>query len=140
MYEITLDIPRTFPEEEDSRVLRKSMNNVLKAIALIHPKVGYCQGMNFLALRILEILDDEESFWLLDYLFENDRYLSKTCCDYLGNNFIDPKHIDLHHHNFEILLNQYLPGLLKIITEKGIYIQAYTMKCFMTIFSGVLRQ
>ena len=29
------------------------MNNVLKAIAIIHPKVGYCQGMNFLALRIL---------------------------------------------------------------------------------------
>ena len=34
----------------------------------------------------------------------------------IGNNFIDPKHIDLHHHNFEILLNTHVPGLLKIIT------------------------
>jgi len=54
-----LDIPRTFPEEEDSKVLRKSMNNVLKAISIVYPKVGYCQGMNFLALRLLQILNDE---------------------------------------------------------------------------------
>ena len=58
VYEISLDIPRTFPEEEDSKVLRKSMNNVLKAIAISYPKVGYCQGMNFLTQRILQVLDD----------------------------------------------------------------------------------
>lgn len=34
------------------------MNNVLKAIAIVHTKIGYCQGMNFLVLRILEVLDD----------------------------------------------------------------------------------
>ena len=66
--EIALDIPRTFPQEEDSKVLRKSMNNVLKAISIVHPKVGYCQGMNFLTLRILQVLDDENSFWLLNYV------------------------------------------------------------------------
>lgn len=53
------------------------MNNVLKAIAIAHPKIGYCQGMNFLTMRVLEVLDDEQAFWLLDYLFLNDRYLSK---------------------------------------------------------------
>lgn len=45
------------------------MNNVLKSIAILYPKVGYCQGMNFLASRVLQVLDDEEAFWLLDYLF-----------------------------------------------------------------------
>lgn len=55
---IKLDIPRTFPEEEDSKVLRKSLNNVLKAISIVDPSVGYCQGMNFLALRLLQILSD----------------------------------------------------------------------------------
>jgi hypothetical protein len=57
-HEISLDIPRTFPEEEDSKVLRKSLNNVLKAISLVYPNVGYCQGMNFLVLRLLQIIDD----------------------------------------------------------------------------------
>lgn len=56
IYEIGLDIPRTFPEEEDTPVLRKSLNNVLKAISIVYPKVGYCQGMNFLALRLLQII------------------------------------------------------------------------------------
>lgn len=55
-YEIGLDIPRTFPEEEDSKILRNSLNNVLKAISIVYPKVGYCQGMNFLALRLLQII------------------------------------------------------------------------------------
>lgn len=108
------------------------MNNVLKAIAIVHPKVGYCQGMNFLALRILEILDDEQAFWLLDYLFENDRYLR--------NNFMDPKQIEVHNHNFEILLNKSSPQLLDTLKDKGIHLHAYTMKCFMTLFSAVLRQ
>jgi hypothetical protein len=74
--EIALDIPRTFPEEEDSGVLRKSLNNVLKAISIVYPRVGYCQGMNFLALRLLQVLDDEDTFWLLHFLFDNDPALS----------------------------------------------------------------
>jgi len=52
------------------------MSNVLKAISIVYPKVGYCQGMNFLAARILQVLDDENAFWLLHYLFENDPSLS----------------------------------------------------------------
>ena len=72
---ISLDIPRTFPDEEDSKVLRKSLNNILKAISLVHPEVGYCQGMNFLALRLLQVLSDEDAFWLLFYLIENDSSL-----------------------------------------------------------------
>ncbi len=73
-----MDIPRTFPEEEDSKILRKSLNNVLKAISIAYPKVGYCQGMNFLALRLLQIVDDEEAFWIITYLLETDPYLSKS--------------------------------------------------------------
>lgn len=69
VYEISLDIPRTFPEEEDSKVLRKSMNNVLKAISIRYPKVGYCQGMNFLIMRLLQVLCDEDVFWMISYLF-----------------------------------------------------------------------
>ena len=76
IYEITLDIPRTFPEEEDSKYLKKSMNNVLKALSLVYPKIGYCQGMNFSALRMLQVLDDETAFWLLHYLYENDESIS----------------------------------------------------------------
>jgi len=49
---------------------------VLKALSLVYPKIGYCQGMNFSALRLLQILDDETAFWLLHYLYENDESIS----------------------------------------------------------------
>lgn len=77
IYEISLDVPRTFPEEEDSKVLRKSLSNVLKALSIVYPRIGYCQGMNFPTLRILQVLGDEETFWLLHYLFENDKHIRK---------------------------------------------------------------
>jgi hypothetical protein len=58
--------------------LRKSLNNVLKAISIVYPRVGYCQGMNFLTLRLLQIIEDEEAFWILNYLFSKDDNLSKN--------------------------------------------------------------
>lgn len=72
------------------------MNDVLKAIAITYPKIGYCQGMNFLTMRILEVLDNEETFWMLHYLFENDKNLR--------NSFIDPSSIQLHEFIFNQLL------------------------------------
>ena len=51
---------------------------MLKAISIVHERVGYCQGMNFLALRLLQVMDDEETFWMLNFLLENDACLS-TC-------------------------------------------------------------
>lgn len=50
---------------------------MLKAISIVYPRVGYCQGMNFLALRLLQIIEDEEAFWILNYLFEKDENISK---------------------------------------------------------------
>ena len=76
--DISLDIPRTFPDEEDSRVLNRSLNDALKAVSLVHKGVGYCQGMNFLALRLLQVLDDEQSFWLLDWLLRHDPALAQA--------------------------------------------------------------
>ncbi len=53
---------------------------------------------------------------------------------------MDPKQIEVHNHNFEILLNKSSPQLLDTLKDKGIHLHAYTMKCFMTLFSAVLRQ
>ena len=52
------------------------MNNVLKALSIVDPSVGYCQGMNFLTLRILQVLSDEDAFWVLYILLKKDEVLS----------------------------------------------------------------
>lgn len=65
----------------------------MKALSLVYPKIGYCQGMNFSALRLLQILDDETAFWLLNYLYENDQSISNFF-NYLVRNFVDPKSVE----------------------------------------------
>jgi len=66
------------------------MNNVLKALSIVDPSVGYCQGMNFLTLRILQVLSDEDSFWVLYILLKKD--------EVLRNNFITPHSVDLNNY------------------------------------------
>jgi len=48
-----------------------SLYNILKAMALFDPELGYCQGMNIIAARILLISDgnEVETFFILRYLF-----------------------------------------------------------------------
>jgi TBC1 domain family member 10 len=63
-YDIRLDIPRTF-SFQSQEVLKESLFNVLKALSIEFPQIGYCQGMNFLAMRLLEILEDEVVFYII---------------------------------------------------------------------------
>jgi len=42
------------------------MRRVLQAVAYSLPEVGYCQGMNFIASVLIDVLDSEEQgFWML---------------------------------------------------------------------------
>ncbi len=41
------------------------MRRILRAFALSHPHIGYCQSLNFLTGMLLLFLDEEEAYWLL---------------------------------------------------------------------------
>jgi len=68
---IKADINRTYPErfKGEQRELKKpvikSLENVLVAISIYSPDVGYCQGMNFVIAFMLFVSDmkEEEVFW-----------------------------------------------------------------------------
>jgi hypothetical protein len=53
------------PEE-----LMDSLRNVLATYSKRNPTVGYCQGMNFIAGRLLNFMDEEEAFWTLAMIIE----------------------------------------------------------------------
>lgn len=36
-----------------------------------NPTIGYCQGMNFVAGRLLKVLSEEEAFWVMCCLLES---------------------------------------------------------------------
>lgn len=65
--QILLDVPRTFSGSKSFS--SESLLNILKVFALLHPDIGYCQSLNFIAAIILSIIQDEEpAFWAFEIL------------------------------------------------------------------------
>ncbi|RKF73460.1 TBC1 domain family member 2B [Golovinomyces cichoracearum] len=82
---IERDLNRTFPDnikfkpdpdpqsplyQEDpiETPILKSLRRVLRAFSIYHPKIGYCQSLNFLAGLLLLFMDEEKSFWMLNII------------------------------------------------------------------------
>ena len=72
IYDINLDIPRTF-SFQSQEVLRDSLFNVLKALSIEFPRIGYCQGTNFVTMRLLQVLSDDLVFYLLTQIISKNK-------------------------------------------------------------------
>ena len=56
------------------------LRNVLYSIVVRNPTIGYCQGMNFIAARLLCCMKEEDAFWTMTQIVE--KYLP---LDYYSN-------------------------------------------------------
>ena len=71
---IQLDVPRTFPsdpffKEEENR---KKLINILTAFVRRDSTIGYSQGFNCIAGKLLMVVKDEEQvFWIFTQIIEN---------------------------------------------------------------------
>ena len=95
---------RTFPDniffdKKDPKGY-ESLVNVLKGISLLYPKMGYCQGLNFIAATFVLYLNDEDSFYLLASIL---KYIQPI--DY----YIDLREIEKPLFVFEELMKKYIP-------------------------------
>lgn len=70
--QILKDIPRTKSTIFDSHPEFKTMlQNVLICYSIRNSSIGYCQGFNFIVLRLIEVLKNEENaFWVFCNLIE----------------------------------------------------------------------
>ena len=77
VHQIQLDTPRTYPNCAwiQSETGQASLRRVLFAFAHQNPRVGYCQGMNYVAAMLLVVLghDEEAAFWVLHSLIDDDK-------------------------------------------------------------------
>ena len=75
--QIATDIPRTFPTNiffrgKDPKSLEQPLFNVLLAFSNHNSRIGYCQGLNYVAgLLLLVTRDEDKSFWLMKTLIED---------------------------------------------------------------------
>ena len=72
---IAKDIHRTIPgSQEFSQKPESGTNrlfNVLKAYTALDTEIGYAQGMNFIAVLILSVVEDErDAFWVFVYVLQ----------------------------------------------------------------------
>eukprot|EP01066_Platyproteum_vivax_P015123 Platyproteum_vivax@DN6721_c0_g1_i1.p1 len=65
--QIALDLRRTFPDNRTYKAASglDQLGRVLHAFSLHCPKVGYCQGLNFIAAILLLFMPEELAFWSL---------------------------------------------------------------------------
>lgn len=65
--QIMMDVPRTFSGA--TCFSPGSVLNILKVFAILHPDIGYCQSLNFIAAIIATVIQDEEpAFWAFEII------------------------------------------------------------------------
>ena len=74
---IKQDLSRALPTHyqfaELGGIGQRKLYNVLYAITAWNPEIGYCQGMSFLAAVLLLMCEEEDAFWLLNWMMNKNR-------------------------------------------------------------------
>ena len=130
--EIKRDVNRTFYTDKFKNGKGKLfLINILSALAFIRPEIGYCQGMNFIAGALIDLIEEEEKvFWIflsfIDNIDMNLLYL-KNMPDYS---------IRLFQLNYFIKL--YFPDLFNHFKRNQITPDLIFSKWILTIFANYL--
>eukprot|EP00004_Rigifila_ramosa_P028180 TRINITY_DN9482_c0_g1_i1.p1 TRINITY_DN9482_c0_g1~~TRINITY_DN9482_c0_g1_i1.p1 ORF type:complete len:384 (-),score=67.92 TRINITY_DN9482_c0_g1_i1:58-1209(-) len=131
-HDIERDITRTFPQNVlfKERDGGKLLFNVLKAYAVLHEDVGYCQGMGFIAGLLLTYMIDEQVFQALDQLTNPNGIfrmapLFKPGLPGLG----------VCVFQFDQLMREHLPRLSRHLENVGIVTTMYATNWFLTVFT-----
>ena len=119
---IKLDVYRTtFKNKDEIKNQQKSLTNILTCIVYLFNKIGYFQGMNYIAAFLLQVFDfnEEKAFYYFlaiqkntkfKNIFENDLYLLQ-CFFEVFNRILKIYIPELHQHqiNNEVTENYYMP-------------------------------
>ncbi|ETV72412.1 hypothetical protein, variant [Aphanomyces astaci] len=134
--QIEADLTRTVsPDDADWSVERSDqLRRVLVAYAVHNPKLGYCQGLNYVVARLLQCVDDDESaFWLLERmiaLLPDDYYTTM-----LG--------LAIDQHVFAELVALQTPQIVQHIEQLGGFGAELSLACtewFCTLFGSPCRK
>lgn len=122
-YQIELDLNRTFSSEENiyTKENEVKMRRVLGAYIKRNPTVGYCQGLNFIVAILLNVLEEEEAFWVLCQLLEHILPLDYYTC--MTGVIIDQKCI-------EVLLQEHFSEVYRHIEEQNCRSGSYVTQWF----------
>ena len=113
---------------------RMSLNNILKTLITLNPEQTYCQGMNFIGVFLLKILNDkeEDTFYFMAGLFKYTTYPQ-----IFHDNLFQLK---LYFNIFNQLLFIFIPNLYDYFKSNNIIPNYYLSSCFITLFTNYAKE
>lgn len=132
--EIDRDVPRTFPLHPQFQTdeSRESIRGVLRALSAANPKVGYCQGMNFVAaVFLLHVnFDEAQATWLVLAMMKHYSY------DQLYSPGVPL--LPLRTFQFCGLIKKYLLPVFAHCKTNGFEVDIFSHQWMMTLFAYMI--
>ena len=130
--QIELDIPRTFSHNpyfskgEGCIFLQR----LLYAFIKYNPKLGYVQGMNYIAASLLYHCTESDAFWLFLRLVYDYNLIDNYMPMLPG--------LEKHSHVLEFVMMEELPDLNEHLLKEGIIMQMFITEWCLTLFTSLL--
>ncbi|XP_046889401.1 carabin, partial [Hypomesus transpacificus] len=135
--QVALDLQRSFPthrslmgESPEAIEGQAKLFRVLIAYAKYNSKIGYTQGMSYIAAVLLMHLGEEEAFWALVALLEQPKYLAQLF-DFSLNKVQHQVKV------FHQLLKHRKPQLSQHMEDVGVSPVHFVMPWFLTLFTSL---
>ena len=109
---------------------RMSLNNILKTLITLIPEQTYCQGMNFIGIFLLKILNQKEddAFYFMVGLFK--------CTEYPQIFDDNLSQLNLYFNIFNQILSIFMPNLYFYLKANNIIPNYYLSSSFITLFTN----
>ncbi len=88
--------------------------------------------MNFLAMRLLQVLDDDTTFYLMTYVLRKHQQIY--------DNFRNPGFVTRQNAVYLHLLRKFMPKTEAILNEHSLDPVLYTPSWYLTLFSKSLSE
>ncbi|KAL7489795.1 hypothetical protein ACHAW6_015512 [Cyclotella cf. meneghiniana] len=107
-----------------------ALRRILRAYSVYDRKVGYCQGMNFIAAMFLTFLSEEEAFWLLVVVMNEEPYKLR---ELFGEDMAGTHEV---LYIAEKLMHQFLPKLSQHMEAENIHISMFVTPWLLTVYTS----
>jgi hypothetical protein len=131
--EIDRDVGRTMPTHPGFRKGsdgRHQLAQILRCCALLHPEVGYCQGMNFVVAVLLLNVRAETAFWIWLAMLRN---FHLTLLYAPG-----VPHLPLRLYQFTAAVRMHLPDLYAYLERNTFSVNMLAHQWVMTLYAYYL--
>jgi hypothetical protein len=129
---IEADLSRTFPDHcmfHRHALGQKNLRDVLRAYAVSHPKLGYTQGMNFIAAMFISYMPARDAYWMLTAVMDSPKWdLQSMFCDRTPA-------VSRIWYQFDKLLAKYVPKVSTHFKQEGMDHSMYLTKWVIPLYT-----